>query len=92
MEGQKCKCGHHGFSTLVMVLGSIATVLFLYTVWTGNGMFSLSSDAYFQHVVVFGFLTLGMRNCKCCCDAGCGKNCGTGVCMPEHNHGDMKQM
>lgn len=90
MEGKKCRCPHHIFAKIVMGLGGIATILFLYTVWSGKLLFDLGSDAYFQHIIAFAILAWSTtRFCKCCCDMGCGKNCGTGMCMPTHDHGDM---
>ena len=86
----QCRCGHHVFTKILTVLGVLAAIAFLYTAWSNNYLWGMEMDSYFEHVVVFSLLMLGTRSCKCCCDVGCGKNCGTGMCMPGKDMGMNK--
>ncbi len=86
-----CKCFHHIFAKILGVLGGLAAIGFLYAAWSGKLLLGMSATGYFDHVVVFSLLMFGTRSCKCCCDVGCGKDCGGGYCMPEHDHSMMNK-
>jgi len=85
-----CKCGHHGFAKLLMALGGLSALAFLYTAWSHSTLLGLDINDYFEHVVVFSLMMFGTKWCRCCCDTGCGKNCESGVCLPGKDMGMNK--
>ena len=51
-----CKCGHHGFAKLLMALGGLSALAFLYTAWSHSTLLGLDINDYFEHVVVFSLM------------------------------------
>ena len=61
-----CKCGHHKIEKLMMLLAWLAGIGFWVALWKGGVFWNVSSDVWFQHVVVFSLLLFGMSWCGCC--------------------------
>ena len=66
MQEGMCKCGHHKIEKLFMVLSWLAALAFWTAVWKDGVFWNVSSDVWFQDVVVFSLLLFGMSWCGCC--------------------------
>lgn len=65
MEGT-CKCPHHKIEKLFMLLAWLAGISFWIALWKDGVFWNVSSDVWFQHVIVFSLLLFGMSWCGCC--------------------------
>ena len=64
MHGGQCKCFHHVFAKVLMILGFVAAILFLYTAWFKTLVWGADYGFYFMHVIVFAIMGWGSRACR----------------------------
>lgn len=66
MQEGICKCGHHKIEKILMFLPWLTAIAFWLALWKDGIFWNVSSDVWFQHVIVFSLLLFGMSWCKCC--------------------------
>ena len=75
MSNDKCKCPHHMFAKLLVLLAWIAAVLFFWGSIAGRTFMGMDASYWAWSVVILVLLTKSMRGtCGCCCGD---KHCNT---------------
>ena len=68
MRSDKCRCGHHGFAKLVVLLAWISGVLFFWASWGTRTLWGFDAMYWAWSVVVLVLLAKSMQGvCRCCC-------------------------
>jgi hypothetical protein len=95
MMHTRCKCFHHTFAMILVVVGGLAAVLFFWSAVSGSLVLGFDDTFYFEAVIVLAVAMHGAKFCSCCRGHGMGyKNCEScnmvcEECMPEKEHNQM---